>query len=71
MCAGDRWFLEVAFMTEQWGITEHSVYYRVVRCACPVRVRAVTLDDGRPFEGQGAGKNRFLKYKSGYSYTVC
>jgi hypothetical protein len=24
-------------------------------------VRAVTLDDGRPFEGQGAGKNRFFK----------
>jgi len=30
MCADDRWFLAVAFMAEQWGITEHSVYCRVV-----------------------------------------
>ena len=59
MCADDRWLLAVAVMTELWGITEHSVYCRVV--AVQSGVRAVTLDDGRPFEGQGAGKNRFLK----------
>jgi hypothetical protein len=30
MCSDDKWFVAVAFMTEQWGITEHSVYCRVV-----------------------------------------
>jgi len=30
MYADDRWLLAVAFMAEQWRITEHSVYCRVV-----------------------------------------
>ena len=49
MCADDRWLLAVAFIAELWGITEHSIYCRVV--AVQSGVRAVTLDDGRPFEG--------------------
>jgi hypothetical protein len=68
MYADDRWLLAVAFMAELCGITEHAVCCRAV--AVQSGVRAVTLDDGRPFEGQGAGRNRFLKCESGYSYTV-